>query len=51
MQYILLYQSSKKQGAIPVHKECTAGTYSHHMPALRALVKNFVKKTRAIGCP
>ena len=32
-----------------VHKEFAARTYSTHMYALTALVKNLVKKTRANG--
>ena len=32
-----------------VHKVLVARTYSHHMYALTALVKNLVKKTRANG--
>ena len=32
-----------------VHKEFAARTYSAHMHALTALVKNLVKKTRANG--
>ena len=47
--YIIHYQPSRKQAAMLVHKEFVARTYSHHMYALTALVKNLFKRTRANG--
>ena len=44
-----LDQPSRKQAAMLIHKEFVARTYSHHMYALTALVKNLVKKTRTNG--
>ena len=44
-----IYQLSRKQSAILVHKEFAARTYSHPMYALTTLVTSLVKKTKENG--